>query len=759
MNANNSVRSIHNEGDVAVWFTTRNDIYRLDMATGQTTRLPLTTPSGLSKMEKCGNHLFVGTKNNGLFRMDVATGKAERIEGIGSVVTSVKGYDNTLFVGTDGSGAYEMDIATGKVTAHYGMEEQGERQLPSNAVYGFGRNRNGCRWFGMFHKGFAYQQFIYPMFKTYSCGAFDSHGVHVSSHCSHGDKRVICTTNGFYVIDEKTKTTTFHSTEKWGLQLTKHAIWHNGFFYLGSYDSGLLRYNEKTGETQRVPNCQKLDYATIGGLTINPDGNLWITTSEGIFIIDDNDNITNLNENNSKLPMGVKNTYFDGNGNGWMGTMHGLCIYLNSEKAIKDTDFPHGFFNTIPNLKTTGTGNEVVAYNFTRLFSTNSSMTDFKEMKLPEGIVNETCEDVLPIGAGKYWIVSERGLFHWNDKTRQVVHYGADTGLTGNRISVHTLTLDSDNCLWVGTSNGLKYLNTAATLDKGGIGSKVVADLVQVGSRMLDGGETMEANDKCSLSVPWNLLSSRLVMTLAIADLSPTKGRVYEYRLDNSDDWTIVFDDQSIALEHLWLGSHRLEVRLAGFASTATTFNILVRPSLVCYIELALLIVSIVLFFSWRRWRKNTKVLLHEHSVTEQALIDEMENAVKEEEIDYKDKYGRSRLTNDDLGAIYERMDQYVAESRAYLDKDLKMRDIAAALGVSSSQLSQVFSVYAKESYYDYINNYRLKEFKQLISDGMHKQFTVSALSEKCGFKKTSFFSTFRRVEGITPTEWIQKYH
>ena len=102
-------------------------------------------------------------------------------------------------------------------------------------------------------------------------------------------------------------------------------------------------------------------------------------------------------------------------------------------------------------------------------------------------------------------------------------------------------------------------------------------------------------------------------------------------------------------------------------------------------------------------------------------------------------------------------MDEYVKENKPYLNVDLKMSDIAASIGVSPSMLSQVFSLHAKESYYDYINRYRLEEFKRLIASGQHKQYTISALSEKCGFKKTSFFSTFRKVEGTTPTEYIQK--
>jgi AraC-like DNA-binding protein len=68
-----------------------------------------------------------------------------------------------------------------------------------------------------------------------------------------------------------------------------------------------------------------------------------------------------------------------------------------------------------------------------------------------------------------------------------------------------------------------------------------------------------------------------------------------------------------------------------------------------------------------------------------------------------------------------------------------------------------VFNLYLKENYYDFINHYRLEEFKRLVDAGAHRRMTLTALSEQCGFKKSSFFSTFRKVEGMTPAEFMKK--
>lgn len=71
-------------------------------------------------------------------------------------------------------------------------------------------------------------------------------------------------------------------------------------------------------------------------------------------------------------------------------------------------------------------------------------------------------------------------------------------------------------------------------------------------------------------------------------------------------------------------------------------------------------------------------------------------------------------------------------------------------------KLSLVLNQQLNKSYYAYVNHFRLEEFKRLIDEGEYKRYTVTALSEQCGFKRTSFFSTFRKVEGMTPAEYLK---
>jgi YesN/AraC family two-component response regulator len=148
----------------------------------------------------------------------------------------------------------------------------------------------------------------------------------------------------------------------------------------------------------------------------------------------------------------------------------------------------------------------------------------------------------------------------------------------------------------------------------------------------------------------------------------------------------------------------------------------------------------------------------------EQALIesgDELQQKNEKEESDFEvtaqQKYQRVKIDEQECASIVQRMNDYVEKKKPYIDPNLKMSDLADYLHLSSSKLSQVFNLYLKESYYDYINTYRLEAFKQLVAQGEGRRYTITALSEKCGFKRSNFFATFRKMEGMTPTEYLKK--
>ena len=177
-----------------------------------------------------------------------------------------------------------------------------------------------------------------------------------------------------------------------------------------------------------------------------------------------------------------------------------------------------------------------------------------------------------------------------------------------------------------------------------------------------------------------------------------------------------------------------------------------------------LLLLALLALWLWWRWRKQTQVLLSERDEIEDALV-EMDHELnelnelkmKQEELGDTSKYQKVKIDEEECADIVKRMKEYLDREQVYKNADLKMKDLADVLHLSAPKLSQVFNLYLGQNYYDFINDYRLTEFKRLIDEGEYKRYTITALSEQCGFKKSNFFSTFRKIEGMTPAEYLKK--
>lgn len=754
LNANNSVRCIRSGPGGKLWFTTRNEINSLDVRTGKVAKRKLFTESGLNRFDFADGKIFVGTKNNGLFVMPIKGGEAKHLPNLGNVVSNVRAAfgGRLVCIATDGNGAFTIDAATLKTAEHYGYDEEGSRNLPSNAVYDYVKDSRGIGWFGMFRHGLSHQLYSHPLFKTYSLGGFTTGGIDVSSFCDTPRYMVVAKKNGFYLVDKQSGRTEYIDTKQLNVNLIKNVGYMDGCFYIGSYDSGLIKFQPSTMQLGRINGVPKLAYCTVNGITTDRKGQIWLATSEGLFRIGHDGSVRNYNDNNSKLFMGLRNIVFDRNGNGWIGTANGVCLYLADADIIKNSEFPQGFFNKL-SLNFARPSDFIYCFNNSDVYYTDPSMRRFGRLDIPDGIIEEICTDFAKDKYGTYWIVSEKGLFAYS-KQKGVRHFGSDVGMTEGMVNPYTLQIDHNGTLWLATDDGLKYVNTrqAASFSYQGSPQVGIGEIVVDGIPMSP-GLALKANDKHEISIGWNFLSQRLTLRMILTDFSCSDNSIIEYSTDGGKEWTRTGMEGTLAISGLMPGRHKLMVRQAGAPSTTAQYIISVRPTAVAWLELFFFLAAIALCVWWYKQRKNTMELLDEHKETVQALIDENRRMAKSNE----EKYQKVRVANKELSKIARQMEEYVKEKKPYLNNDLKMSDIATAIGVSPSMLSQVFTLHLKQNYYDYINTFRLSEFKRRISLGDHKRLTIKAISEECGFKKTSFFSTFRKMEGITPTEYIKK--
>ena len=749
-----------------VWFDTRYSLCCYSPKTGKLISKQITQQmpynSLLAKFTIYGNKAFVGTTNNGLFSLDLRTGELHQVEGVGDMTSSIEVIDGkTLYVATRGDGAFVVDIHTEKVLRHYGTMEEGELLLPTNRVECFMQDGNGVNWFGVSRYGAIYTYYNSHLFQTYSFGAFSTHKMDVYGFMKRGSERLIGTQNGFWYVNERTGIVKFFSSEELGdAHILAKFAYFNGKYYVGAYDGGLRIFDPQTLSVSNQPYHPLLSKCSVCEIKQSPDGKLFVGTNEGLFVIDKAGKCTRYAEQNSRISGGAINgIVFDHSGNIWLAGNSELCIYLAATHDFENSCFPKGFFNknVLPRL-TAGHQQKVLAVGQGRLFVTNEKMTQFGDLNVPQGMMEDGYRFFIDDMCGHYWLASEKGLFNLDYSLKNISHFGNSEGIYGEYIN--DAMVDGEGYLWVCTSAGLSYvkLDKLSKWRDAKPSYQLLIYDIRRGDAMVGLGEENVINDKASLTVRWNIVSSPLFFKATLPNYAKTEGRFYEYKVNGDKEWRMIPEGKEIILTKLLLGTHEVKIRLMGAANTERVFRVLVVPSALAVMELILLVVSFVLLFWWRRYRKNTHALLSERNQIEDALI-EMEQK-QEETMDAQEaaatKYQKIKVSDEESQIILKKMEDYMVHEHAYRNPDLKRSDIAEAIGTSVVKLSQVLNQQLNESYYAYVNHFRLEEFKRLIDEGEYKRYTVTALSERCGFKRTSFFSTFRKVEGMTPAEYLK---
>lgn len=118
-------------------------------------------------------------------------------------------------------------------------------------------------------------------------------------------------------------------------------------------------------------------------------------------------------------------------------------------------------------------------------------------------------------------------------------------------------------------------------------------------------------------------------------------------------------------------------------------------------------------------------------------------------------RYTNSGLNNEQIENISMSLDNIVRQEKPYLQPDLTISDLAAKLNCSRHHLSQVLNDHLKKTYYDYINQLRVEEAKQILSNPVHQHQKIATVAYDAGFNSLSTFNdVFRKLTGQTPSQY-----
>ena len=234
--------------------------------------------------------------------------------------------------------------------------------------------------------------------------------------------------------------------------LTCVTVDQNNVKWIGSSDSGLISFDEKTFINFAVKNSPiPSDYITT--ITVAPDNKIWIGTENG-FAIYNRTAWTIYNTSNSPLPANrIESIAFENNLT-WIGTPRGLVKYdgVNWQVyTIYNSNLPWHWVNTI-SIDQNGTkwlglsDSGIVSFD-----NVNFQRYSWPDVDVPD---NETiCSAVSP--NNEVWFgfnptqTLQGGLAYYNGNVWTPIY------LVMNSIVVNNLFIDNQNLKWVSTNHGL----------------------------------------------------------------------------------------------------------------------------------------------------------------------------------------------------------------------------------------------------------------------------------------------------------------
>lgn len=120
-------------------------------------------------------------------------------------------------------------------------------------------------------------------------------------------------------------------------------------------------------------------------------------------------------------------------------------------------------------------------------------------------------------------------------------------------------------------------------------------------------------------------------------------------------------------------------------------------------------------------------------------------------------KYANSGVTAEMAMEIHKRLVYCMGTEKLFTEPDLSLSMLSQKIKVHPNYLSQVINEKEGKTFFEYINALRIEEFKRLVALPESKQFTIISLAYDCGFNsKSSFNKNFRKVTGLSPSDYLQ---
>lgn len=763
MSVDNEVVDLLHDHSGKIWAITPRSVALLDPSTGSSENHPLPPSKDVTKLALANGTLYIGTSGGVVIPFSIKTRTYGRPIEVGDgVITSLsadRGLEK-LYISMDGEGIVYYDLAKGMVEKKINASSS-PLKLRSNSVYSMLVDDQGLLWVGYYQMGVDYTPKVNDIFEVYAYPGFiNTSDYAVRAVAIHGSEKLIGTRDGLFYVNEATGRTAHFQRPDIRSNIIFCITRIGGKYYIGTYNGGMYVFDPLTLRIAAFGNHQgRFDSCSVFAIEEGPDGSMWVGASDGLHRFRDGTEVAHYTPENSQLPKGnVYELFFDSTGRGWVCTESGMAIW--NGKSLSNDRFPKGFINKqkIRDVYEDKEHNLYFVPDRGDVYRSNLNLTSVAPLEAAGNSENKMVTFVTEDVNGMKWLGTGVGAVCIPDTDEMHIYNAAD-GIPHPVFTLCQPITDEKGNIWMGNTSGLLKLDPAKVKEHMKHEDKriTVTDLHSNGESIFSRLTQNGGKNHITLN---SKESDLAVYAGNLTYINPEHFQV-EYMLEGFDSgWQLSTGGKSMHYYDLHPGNYTLHLRLPGHTAHETLLYIQKERSV--NIALVLILSAIGLFGAGclvhyiirrRRRREEEEERAWEEAMKAANIAEEPDRAPEAE----SRRYRTTSLSDEECKRILKVIDEIMRTQRPFINPDLKSADLARMAGTTSHSLSYIFNQYMKKSYYDYVNTYRVNEFKRLVAEEDLSKYTLTAMSKMCGFSsRSSFFRHFKNITGMTPAEYIK---
>lgn len=760
----NEIIGLKYEADGRLYILTADNIWRMDRDSDRLTSFRIPAKDRATRICEIGKVLYIGTEGAGVLSFNTSTDTfGSSFKPGNGVVTSLSATkDSDLLVGTDGEGIYLYNPVEGTEIYHLTTAASSPRQLRANSVYSTLSDEDGLLWIGYYQGGVDYTPLEIEVVNFESNPVLEElSGLSIRDlEWDRGEWCLIGTPEGLELYNVETHTMRTIGKPAIDSNVIFSVEYLNGIFYVGTFHGGMYTLNPLTGNAVHF-GPEELREASVFKIVTDSKGDLWVASSQGLYRFEKGQqgNYQHYTPANSQLPNGnVYEIFFDSSGRGWICTENGIAVWNGSH--IQSSGFPPGFINNmkIRVVFEDRDHNLYFAPDRGEVWRSDLALQDFRPLSIGAPGRFSQFTSMYQDDAGWIWMGTDKGMVRYNPENGKYAIFNNAGGYLNSVYTLATPLRGGEDFILFGTTGGMHRVNLSKAAEyerrlkefRLGV-TDVATGGVSIADRLKEKDGVAEitlSKDESNVTVYVSDFSLRYMDFVEL-----------EYQLESVDsEWRFTDGSHPIEYRDLQPGSYTLRVREAGDPDSEIRLVINKSRNLL-WAGFALVLLVIILggaiwmgAFMRRRRRRDSELLAQMVA----AASREKEEAGKDDG-KKQASYSTTRLSEEECKRLHRKLENLMKTEKPYTNPDLKSKELAAMIGTSAHSLSFLFNQYLEISYYDYVNGYRVEEFKRMVREADISKYTLTTLAERCGFSsRASFFRHFKAITGQTPAEFLK---